>query len=92
MPKVLPLPTLVDRLTPDALCGAFAEQALAEGRNAVERGRVSRPDVRPARADAVVVGADRHSHRARLALRERLSAYFDPIRVGGRREGYVAIV
>jgi RNA polymerase sigma-70 factor, ECF subfamily len=33
-------------------------------------------------------------HRARLALRERLSAYFDfdPARVGGRREAHVAIV
>jgi RNA polymerase sigma-70 factor (ECF subfamily) len=31
-------------------------------------------------------------HRARLALRERLSAYFDPVHVGGRREPYVAIV
>ena len=31
-------------------------------------------------------------HRARLALRERLSAYFDPARSGGLRESYVAIV
>ena len=31
-------------------------------------------------------------HRARLALRERLSAYFEPARVGGRGEAYVAIV
>ena len=31
-------------------------------------------------------------HRARLALRERLSAYFDSAPVGGRREPYVAIV
>jgi RNA polymerase sigma-70 factor (ECF subfamily) len=33
-------------------------------------------------------------HRARLALRERLSAYFDPaqVGVGQRREPYVAIV
>jgi hypothetical protein len=68
MPKPAPLPTLLDRLTPDAVYGAFAEPAFAEGRDAVERGRVSRPDVRPARAEAVVVGADRRSHRARLAL------------------------
>jgi len=31
-------------------------------------------------------------HRARLALRERLSAYFDSDRAGGRREAYVAFV
>ena len=31
-------------------------------------------------------------HRARLALRERLSAYFDSAPVGGRREPYAAIV
>ena len=31
-------------------------------------------------------------HRARLALRERLSAYFDPARAGGRREAYVAVM
>jgi RNA polymerase sigma-70 factor (ECF subfamily) len=31
-------------------------------------------------------------HRARLALREKLSAYFGPPRVGERREAYVAIV
>lgn len=68
MPKAAPLPTLIDRLTPDAVYGAFAEQALAGGRDAVERGRVSRPDLRATRADAVVVGADRRSYRARLAL------------------------
>jgi RNA polymerase sigma-70 factor, ECF subfamily len=31
-------------------------------------------------------------HRARLALRERLSTYFDPARVGESRDAYVAIV
>jgi RNA polymerase sigma-70 factor (ECF subfamily) len=31
-------------------------------------------------------------HRARLALREQLSAYFDPTRANGRNEAYVAIV
>jgi RNA polymerase sigma-70 factor, ECF subfamily len=31
-------------------------------------------------------------HRARLALRERLSAYLDPVRVGGAKDTYVAIV
>jgi RNA polymerase sigma-70 factor (ECF subfamily) len=31
-------------------------------------------------------------HRARLALRERLSAYFDPARADGRMESHVAIV
>jgi RNA polymerase sigma-70 factor (ECF subfamily) len=31
-------------------------------------------------------------HRARLALREKLSAYFGPTRVGERREAYVTIV
>jgi len=65
-----PLPNLLDRLTPDAVLDIFAEHALAEGRDAVERGRVARPDVREGRADAVVVGADRRSHRARLALVE----------------------
>jgi len=68
MPKAAPQPTLIDCLTPAALYGAFAEQVLAEGRDAVERGRVSRPLLRPARAEAVVVGADRRSHRARLLL------------------------
>lgn len=68
MPKAASLPTLIDHLTPDAVYGTFAERALAEGRDAVERGRVSRPDLRAARADAVVVGGDRRSHRARLAL------------------------
>jgi RNA polymerase sigma-70 factor, ECF subfamily len=31
-------------------------------------------------------------HRARLALREQLSAYFGPTQVGERREAYVAIL
>jgi RNA polymerase sigma-70 factor, ECF subfamily len=31
-------------------------------------------------------------HRARLALRERLSAYFDPAGMGGPRDAYVALV
>jgi len=68
MAKVAPLPNLLDRLTPAAVYGAFPEPALAEGREAVERGRVSRPVIGACRADAVVVGADRASHRARLAL------------------------
>jgi superfamily II DNA or RNA helicase len=68
MAKPAPLPTLLDRLTPDAVYGAFSEPVLAEGREAVERGRVARPSIGAGRADAVVVGADRRSHRARLAL------------------------
>ncbi len=68
MPKAAPLPTLIDRLTPELVYGAFAEPALTEGRTAVERGRVSRPNLRAARAEAIVVGGDRRSHRARLAL------------------------
>ena len=68
MPAVAPRPpTLVDRLTPDVVYGMFQEQALDEGRDAVEQGRVSRPDLRSARADAVIVGSDRRVHRARLA-------------------------
>jgi len=59
--------TLLDHLTPDVVYGAFPEDALGEGRDAAEHGRVSRPDLRSARADAVVVGADRRAHRARLA-------------------------
>jgi len=31
-------------------------------------------------------------HRARLALRERLSPYLEPARAGGRREAYVAVM
>ncbi|WP_242394322.1 DEAD/DEAH box helicase [Anaeromyxobacter oryzisoli] len=60
------LPTLVERLTPDVVYAAFREEALADGRDAVEHGRVSRPDLRLARADAVVVGGDRRVRRARL--------------------------
>lgn len=60
-------PALIDHLTPDVVHGAFLEEALAEGRDAVEQGRVSRPDLRTVRADAVIVGADRRVHRARLA-------------------------
>ncbi len=70
MPKAAPLPNLLDHLTPDAVYEAFSEPALADGRDAVMRGRVARPDIRSARAEAVVVGADRRSHRARLALVE----------------------
>jgi len=68
MPSTPAQPTLVDQLTSDVVYGHFGEQPLAEGRAAVERGRVSRPDIRPARAEAVVVGEDRRTHRARLAL------------------------
>ncbi|ABS27491.1 Non-specific serine/threonine protein kinase [Anaeromyxobacter sp. Fw109-5] len=70
MPAASPaprVPALIERLAPDVVYDAFLEEALADGRAAVEQGRVSRPDVRPARADAVVVGADRRVHRARLA-------------------------
>jgi len=62
------VPTLVDHLTPEVLYGAFREEALGEGREAVEQGHVSRPDLRPSRADAVVVGVDRRAQRARLAF------------------------
>jgi superfamily II DNA or RNA helicase len=70
MPTSATQPTLLDHLTPEAVLGHFAEPALDAGRSSVERGRVSRPSVRSARADAVVVGADRRSHRTRLALAE----------------------
>lgn len=68
MAKAAPKPTLLDSLTPEVVYRVFPEQALLEGRESVERGRVSRPDLRGARAEAVVVGGDRRSHRARLAL------------------------
>ena len=68
MPKPAPLPTLLDRLTPEAIYLAFPEQALAAGREAVERGRVARPAIKVMRAEAVVVGAGRRMHRARLSL------------------------
>ena len=68
MPKPAPVPNLLDRLTPEALYLAFPEQALALGREAVERGRVARPAIKVARAEAVVAGAGRRMHRARLSL------------------------
>ncbi len=66
--KPAPLPNLLERLTPTALHRAFPEEALAAGREAVERGRVARPAIHAARAEAVVVGAGRRMHRARLSL------------------------
>ena len=80
--------TLIDRLTPDVVYGAFLEKALDEGRDAVERGRVSRPDLRPVRADAVVVGADRRAHRARVAWME--DGLFSSCSCGDRRCGHAA--
>ena len=38
--------TILDVLTPDAIHGAFSEEALETGRLAVEVGRVSRPSLR----------------------------------------------
>ncbi len=67
MPTTAAPPTLLDALTPEAGHVAFTESALEAGRSSVERGKVSRPSVRPARADAVVVGADRRSPRPPLA-------------------------
>ncbi|MBL0274567.1 MAG: DEAD/DEAH box helicase [Anaeromyxobacter sp.] len=67
MPKATPSPTLVLQLTPAALAELFAEGPLAEGREAVAAGRVSRPTLRPTHADAVVAGADRLLHHTRLA-------------------------
>ena len=80
--------TLIDHLTPDAVYGAFPEEALDEGRDAVEQGRVSRPDLRPARADAVVVGADRRAHRARVAWID--DGFFSSCTCGARRCGHAA--
>ncbi len=81
-------PTLIESLTPDVVYGAFQEEALGEGRDAVEQGRVSRPDLRPARADAVVVGADRRAHRARLAwIDDKL---FSSCTCGAKRCGHTA--
>jgi len=68
MPTTVLAPNLLDHLTADAVYGAFASQALAEGRDTVERGRVSRPKIGVARAEALAVGPDRRSHRARLAI------------------------
>jgi len=81
-------PTLIERLTPDVVYGAFQEEALGEGRDAVEQARVSRPDLRTARADAVVVGADRRAHRARLAwIDDRL---FSSCTCGAKRCGHAS--
>jgi superfamily II DNA or RNA helicase len=82
------MPTLIERLTPDVVYGAFPEEALGEGRDAVELGRVSRPDLRSARADAVVVGADRRAHRARLAWLD--DSLFSSCTCGARRCGHAA--
>jgi len=68
MPRIAPQPNLIDRLTTAAVASSFGERALAEGKAAIEHGRISRPAVRPRRVEAVVVGADRRSHRARLVL------------------------
>jgi superfamily II DNA or RNA helicase len=89
MPAVAPRPsTLVDRLTPDVLYGIFQEEALGEGRDAVEQGRVSRPDLRSARADAMIVGADRRVHRARLAWIDE--GLFSSCTCGEKRCGHAA--
>lgn len=89
MPAVAPRPsTLVDRLTPDVVYGVFQEEALGEGRDAVEQGRVSRPDLRSARADAVIVGGDRRVHRARLAWIDE--GLFSSCTCGEKRCGHAA--
>jgi len=67
-PKTAPVHSLLDRLTPEALYLAFPEAPLARGREAVERGRVARPAIKVARAEAVAAGAGRRMHRARLSL------------------------
>jgi superfamily II DNA or RNA helicase len=82
------IPALIERLTPDVVYGAFPEEALGEGRDAVEQGRVARPDLRPARADAVVVGADRRAHRARLAWID--DGLFSSCTCGAKRCGHAA--
>lgn len=82
------VPTLIERLTPDVVYRAFPEEALGEGRDAVELGRVSRPDLRLARADAVVVGADRRAHRARLAWID--DGLFSSCTCSSRRCGHAA--
>ncbi|HEY6002823.1 MAG TPA: hypothetical protein VIV57_08095 [Anaeromyxobacter sp.] len=82
------IPALIERLTPDVVYGAFLEEALGQGRDAVEQGRVSRPDLRLARADAVVVGADRRAHRARLAWID--DGLFSSCTCGAKRCGHAA--
>jgi superfamily II DNA or RNA helicase len=82
------VPALIDRLTPEIVHGAFPDGALAEGREAVGRGRVSRPDLRQARADAVVAGGDRSAHRARLAWID--GGLFSSCTCGARRCGHAA--
>ena len=82
------VPALVDRLTADVVHGVFSPEAIAQGRDAVEQGRVSRPDLRAARADAVVVGADRRAHRARLAFIDE--GLFSSCTCGAKRCGHAA--
>lgn len=61
-------PDLLARLDPGFALASFSELALAAGRTAVERGRISRPDLRHRGVEAVVAGEGRRSFRASLRL------------------------
>ena len=60
-----PAPNILDRLTASVIGAAFPEEALAAAHEAVRAGRVSRPALAPARADAAVADGGRVV-RARL--------------------------
>ncbi|WP_242393250.1 DEAD/DEAH box helicase [Anaeromyxobacter oryzisoli] len=64
-------PTLVERLTPEAVHAAFSEAAIVEGRDVIEEGRASRPEIRPSSVEAIVVGEDRMARRVALAWGDR---------------------
>lgn len=61
-------PTLLARLESTLALGRFGEAALAEGREAIARGRVARPDLSARRAAAVVAAGRGRSFRASLRL------------------------
>lgn len=67
-PVVEPVPAgpMADHVTEAALEALFSPEALAEGRAAVAAGRVFRPSLRGAHADALVEGADQQRHHVRL--------------------------
>ncbi len=67
MVEPVPAGPMADHVTEAALEALFSPEALAEGRAAVAAGRVFRPLLRGAHADALVEGADQQRHHVRLA-------------------------
>ena len=61
-------PSLLARLDSTFALGRFNEAALAEGRAAIARGRVARPDLSARRAAAIVAAGRGRSFRASLRL------------------------